>query len=93
MSTIPIQPDRNFHKRLVGEYLHSDDGDVLFVIDPAWTNKRVADELGGGESSIITRTVLKRYSARQCREYGVDDFWGEDGELATWILIATGSHA
>lgn len=76
-------------------YVESNDG-PLVEIEPDYTDHDVLNAWEGvlslelPDHPVIERTVLRRYSAQQCRDLGVEpgSWWGEDGELKTWVLVA-----
>ena len=80
-----------------GTLLHSDDS-YLVVIDPAWTDHQIRDVvtdaiyINQGDPFEYSVHTLYAYSAAQLRALGMDpdqqSYWGDDGELATSIIVA-----
>ena len=86
---------RNLANR-IGMWFGGDHGEFL-SIDPAWTDEEIlvewVDQMAIDPfppGTEVVRHTWHRYSARQRREEQPehDEYWGEDGELATWVMVA-----
>ena len=82
---------------MIGEWLEGDDAPML-CIDPDWGDVAIAAEWNSAgycdnvpAGTTFDRDTLYRYSARQMRECqpGHDTYWAEDGELKTFVVVAT----
>jgi len=86
---------------MLGTLLEGDDHAIL-CIGPDWLDVDVLaswnvagchDELPTGTK--FDRDLLFKYSARQMRDHHAehDSYWGEDGELQSFVVGATPSRA
>ena len=86
-------------REMLGTFIEADD--PILCIGPDWTDVDVQtawnatgfhDQLPNG--TRFDRSVLLKYSARQMRDHtDHDSYWGEDGELQSFVVGATPSRA
>ncbi len=86
-------------RKMMGETIKDDvTGDTFLCVGPDWLDSECVDAWNGSQfagdglpaGTPFDRTVMYRYSARQLREEQPEhgDYWGEDGELQTFIVAA-----